>query len=177
MTEINLLQRDHWAAFAVTGIITAPTIPLGAGPDMYLTRANCFGEESGLSNALYQSFDSFGFKPIADITFHHPKILLVPLTDSSVTSVKNALLICDMALAFFNKKYTFARARFVDWDRRTGAAVGAIYAKGEWKPIVKPPCMAGPAIIRPLENDFWDWFLAASYEINFRNWESAYFGA
>jgi hypothetical protein len=162
MTEIKLTQHEHWAAFAVTGLITAPVIPLGEGPDMYLAPGTCFGEASEFLRALHQSFDSFGLKIRNDITFTHPKVLLVPLTDGSDIAVKNALMAADMALAFFDKKYFFAKARFLNWDRRSGAAVGTTYANGEWKPIVKPPQMAGPGIVRHTGKDFWDWFLGAS---------------
>jgi hypothetical protein len=155
--KTKLAEYKHLVAFAVTGLIATPVIPLGEGPDMYLAPIGFLGER--FSKALYQSFESFGIRLDRDVTVVHPKVLIVPMRETSESSIRNVLLISDMALAFFNKKCAFARARFVEWDRRAGSAVGAYIEDGEWKPILRPRRMAGPGILRPLPKDFWDWFL------------------
>ncbi len=129
---------------------------------MYLAPLSYFGEDTAFGKALGQSFDSFGLRADLDVTYSHPKVLLVPLSEASDLAVKNALLVSDMALAFFNKKYFSAKARFLNWDRRIGVAVGAHGNKKRgWTPILKPAQMLGPAIVKPIKKDFWDWLLAA----------------
>lgn len=162
--NINLATHASWVAFPITGIISAPVIPLGPGPDMYIVRESHFVSSNihGLSMALKESFQSFGFEASEHVTLKDPKLLLVPITDDSDEAVKNALLVCDMALAFFNKKYFSARARFLNWDRKAGKAIGVMYSKGTWLPILRPSSLVGPAIVKAIDSDFWDWFLGAS---------------
>lgn len=163
-TTIDISKYKYLLIIPITGLITAPIIPLGGDPDMYLARESHFtnGNIPGLSEALAESFKSFGFEASIDVTLKEPKVLVVPITDGSELAIKNALVVSDMALAFFNKKYFSSRAQFLSWDRRAGKAIGALYSEGKWQPILHEPKLGGPAIISPTEYDFWDWMLAAS---------------
>jgi hypothetical protein len=161
---IDLSQNENWVAFVITGIITAPVIPLGAGPDMYVLRESHFAKTNvhSLSQALKESFEDFGFEASKNISLNDPKLLLIPVTDSTEEAIKNALIVSDMALALLNKKYFSAKARFLNWDRRAGRAIGAACNKGVWRPVLRGNESAGPAIVRATEYDFWDWFLSAA---------------
>ena len=88
-----------------------------------------------------------------------PQFLLFAISDCSETVIKNALAICDIALAMFSKKTEIARLQFLHWDRRGGTAVGAFREHDAWKPMLRPNRKNGPAIVFPPELDFWDVFL------------------
>jgi len=164
MQTINLSVHDSWVAFAITGLITTPVIPLGQAPDMYLVRQSNFeaGGVDGFVDALNESFQSFEFSAQYDISLRDPILLLMPIVDSSIETVRDVLIFADMALAIFNRKYFSARARFLNWDRRTGTAIGVIRSGQTWNPIKRPNQLSGPAIVKAIENDFWDWFLSAA---------------
>jgi hypothetical protein len=165
--ETKIIDLSHYRyliALPLTGIITAPAIPLGIGPDMYILRKSHFidGDSSGLNLSLKKSFESFGFGTTKNTILRDSLLLVVPVTEINEEGVKNALIVSDMALAFFNKKYFSARARFLSWDRKEGKAIGAICSNSKWSPILCANYPGGPAIIKPLDYDFWDWFLSSS---------------
>ena len=164
MSEINLSKHDNWIALVINGVISAPVIPLGDGPDMYILRESHIvnAKLPGIKEALKESFEDFGFEASEKITLNDPKLLLVPVTEITDGAVRKALIIADMALAFFNRKYFSARAQFLNWDRKKGRAIGITYANGALAPIKSNFSYAGPAIVQAVEHDFWDWILAAS---------------
>lgn len=164
LQEINLSKHKNWISLVITGVISAPIIPLGAGPDMYILRESHLVDAKlpGIKEALKGSFEDFGFEASERITLNDPKLLLVPVTEISEEAIRNALIIADMALAFFNRKYFSAKARFLNWDRKEGRAIGITYANGVISPIKSNFSHSGPAIVQAVEYDFWDWFLAAS---------------
>lgn len=163
MNVINLSEHKHWAIFVITGIISAPVIPLGLDQEMYILRKSHFTEPDilELDKALKESFTDFGIEISSDFVFNDPKLLLVSLTDGSKEAIKNALIVSDLALGIFNRKYFSARARFVSWDRRAGKALGAVLSDGSWGGILQSRGQVGPAIAGAIDPDFWDWFLSA----------------
>ncbi|WP_337237111.1 hypothetical protein, partial [Salmonella enterica] len=76
------------------------------------------------TESLRLSFESFGLEASTKLTLNDPKLLLVPICNSDEKTIKEAMIVADMALALFNKKYFSAKAKFINWDRRTGEAVG-----------------------------------------------------
>lgn len=168
INTLNLAQHDNWVAFVITGIVTAPLIPLGLGPVMYVVRESHFEQAKidGLSNALQDSFENFGFEASKNISLNDPKLLLIPVEDLADETIKNVLIVSDMALAFLNKKYFSAKTRFLFWDRKSGHAIGAKCNNGKWEPILKSAESFGPAIVSAIEADFWDWFLSSSLKDN-----------
>lgn len=146
MNTINLSEHKHWAIFVITGIITAPIIPLGLEQEMYILRRSHFTEPemSELDKALKESFTDFGIEVSSDFVFNDPKLLLVPLTDGGEEAIKNALIVSDLALGIFNRKYFSARARFISWDRRVGRALGAVLSDGSWNGILQSRGQVGP---------------------------------
>ena len=131
MKFLDLSKYDHWMAIAITGLIDAPIIPLGAGPDMYILSERHFknAKRDDFSLALKESFEDFGLEASEKLTLNDPKLILVPLTDVSAEIVSDALKIADMALACFNQIYFPSRARFIKWERRSGKAIGLLAQK------------------------------------------------
>ncbi|MDF3918502.1 hypothetical protein P3W43_06495 [Salinicola salarius] len=164
MKFLDLSKYDHWMAIAITGLIDAPIIPLGAGPDMYILSERHFknAKRDDFSLALKESFEDFGLEASEKLTLNDPKLILVPLTDVSEEIVSDALKIADMALACFNQIYFPSRARFIKWERRSGKAIGVTCTKGAVSAIRSGFNLTGPAIVKPVEYNFWDWFLASS---------------
>jgi Apea-like HEPN len=150
----------HWAAIAVTGVIYVPVIPLGHLPDLHFVPASFLETDPSFKAALAESFSSFGLaEKQDDARIEHPQYLLFAINDCSETVVRNALAICDMALAIFSKKTEIARLQFLHWDRRGGRAVGVVRENGVWEPILRSNRNDGPAIVFPPAPDFWDTFL------------------
>jgi len=164
LPEIKLSEYKHWIALAITGVITVPVIPLGTGPDMYILKASHLVDAkfSGVSEALKESFKNFGFESSETITLNDAKLLLVPVTEISNEEVRNTLIIADMALALFNRKYFYAKARFLNWDRKEGRAIGFTYSDGVISSIKKNISHFGPGILSAIEPNIWDWLLTAS---------------
>ncbi|WP_245905542.1 HEPN domain-containing protein [Photobacterium lipolyticum] len=160
---INLSDYDHWIAISITGVITAPIVPLGLGPDMYICRESHMPSnlKGKFIKSLRASFESFGLEASTKLTLNDPKLLLVPICNSDEETVKNALIVADMALALFNKKYFSARAKFINWDRKLGKAVGVVSSKGKLSSILASNSSYGPAIAQPLGQDVWDWLLGS----------------
>ncbi|EGR4144206.1 hypothetical protein O1D18_003332 [Vibrio cholerae] len=160
---INLSDYEHWIAISITGVITAPIVPLGLGPDMYICRESHMPSslKGVFTESLRLSFESFGLEASTKLTLNDPKLLLVPICNSDEKTIKEAMIVADMALALFNKKYFSAKAKFINWDRRTGEAVGVISTKGKLTPILAKSQLYGPAIVHPLGQDVWDWLLGS----------------
>ncbi len=92
----DLTLVSNWAAIAVTGVIYAPVIPLGLGPDLHLVPASFLEIEPTFKKALAESFHSFGLAEVqCDATVALPQFLLFAISDCSETVVKNAMAICD----------------------------------------------------------------------------------
>ncbi|MCE7535592.1 hypothetical protein [Aliivibrio fischeri] len=161
MEIIDLGENDYWLAVAVTGMITAPIVPLGLGPDMYICKESDLPENvrNSFSSSLKKSFESFGLEASEKLTLNNPKLLIVPLCDAEEETIKNALIVADMALALFNKKYFSAKTRFISWDRQQGKAVGVISSQHKFSPISDSSSPFGPGIVQPLGTDIWDWLL------------------
>lgn len=161
MQSIELDEHKYWLAVVVTGMITAPIVPLGLGPDMYICKESDFPENkrNQLSDSLKSSFESFGLEASVKLTLNNPKLLIIPICNADDDTVKNALIVADMALAIFNKKYFSAKARFINWDRHQGKAVGVLSSEKTLSPITDSSSSFGPGIVQPLGTDVWDWLL------------------
>ncbi|MEZ8065155.1 MULTISPECIES: hypothetical protein [Vibrio] len=161
MKTIDLGKYQQWVAVVVTGMITTPVVPLGLGPDMYICKVSDLPEsmKSPFSSSLKSSFESFGLEASEKLTLNNPKLLIVPTVNTDEDTVKNALIVADMALALFNKKYFSAKARFINWDRSQGKAIGVVCNEGNFEPITSSNSPFGPGIVKALETDVWDWLL------------------
>lgn len=161
MQVIDLSKHKHWLAVAITGMITVPIVPLGLGPDMYICKESDLPENvrNQFSDSLKSSFESFGLEASVKLTLNNPKLLIIPLCNAEEDTVKNALIVADMALALFNKKYFSAKARFINWDRHQGKAVGVVSSERKFSPITDFSPSFGPGIVQPLGSDVWDWLL------------------
>lgn len=162
-STIDLSKYNHLLVVSISGMITAPIISLGHGPDLYIAKVSDFkrANDTGFIEALTNSFHSFGFQSNHDIALNDPKVLIIPINEGSELAIKNALIFSDIALAIFNKKYWSSKAQFLNWDRKNGVAIGAVRSFNVWKPIQRPTQTPGPAIVRSIAPDFWDYLLSS----------------
>lgn len=161
MLKIDINRSEKWVAFAVTGVLSIPPIGLGAGPDMYLIQ-DPKEPESGtaeLFSAVEESFHSFGLTDHTQLTLGFMKVLLIPMKDISEYGIKVGLMVADLALSIFNKKIFMARARLINWHRRDGIAVGAVFERGKWTPLKAKNTAMGPGLLVAPDTDYWDKFL------------------
>ncbi|MBO9745519.1 MULTISPECIES: hypothetical protein [Xanthomonas] len=161
MLKIDINRSEKWVAFAVTGVLSIPPIGLGLGPDMYLIQdpkdPNCGSSE--IFSAVEESFHEFGITDHGPLTLNYIKVLLIPMKDISDYGIKIGLMVADLALSVFNKKVTMARARLINWHRRDGMAVGAMFESGKWTALKPRNTAMGPALQWDPGTSYWDKFL------------------
>ncbi|WP_236170160.1 hypothetical protein [Pseudomonas parasichuanensis] len=161
MVVIDINASKKWVAFAVTGVLGVPPVGLGLGPDMYLIQDQK-RPEAGMDQlflAVDESFRSFGITDQLPLTLGFTKVLLIPMKDVSAEGLKVGLMVADVALAVFNKKVHMARTRLINWNRRQGEAVGAIFEEGQWRPIAAKNTAMGPLLRYDPGVSHWDKFL------------------
>ncbi len=159
---IDLLEFETWLALPILGMIMGKTITLGDSDEIRIIQLSHLdkGCQTQLSEKLIESFASWGLDYSNDLLLNKPQLLLISIDDSSCDTIRDALIYSDLALTILNKKlYGFGLPQFVQWDRRGGSAVGAIYKNSTWKPLLRPSQTLNPAI-RNLEKDSWDGFLS-----------------
>lgn len=161
MVVIDINASRKWVAFAVTGVLGIPPVGLGLGPDMYLIQDQKRPEAGmgQLFHAVDESFRLFGITDHIPLTLGFIKVLLIPMKDVSEEGLKIGLMVADVALAVFNKKVPMARTRLINWNRRQGEAVGALFEDGEWKPIIAKNTAMGPGLMYDPGLSHWDKFL------------------
>lgn len=161
MVKIDISKSDKWVAFAVTGVLSTPPIGLGLGPDMYLiqdSKDSNYGAAQ-LFSAVDQSFKEFGVTDHTPLTLDYIKVLLIPMKDVSDYGIKVGLMVADLALSVFNKKVIMARARLINWHRRDGVAIGAVFENGKWTALKTRNTAMGPGLFSDPGTTHWDKFL------------------
>lgn len=161
MLKIDINRSDKWVAFAVTGVLSMPPIGLGLGPDMYLIQdpKNPDSGTSPLFSAVEESFQDFGVTDHTPLTLGFIKVLLIPMKDVTEYGIKVGLMVADLALSVFNKKVIMARARLINWHRRDGVAIGAIFEHGKWAALKTKNTAMGPGLRWDPGTSYWDKFL------------------
>jgi hypothetical protein len=161
MLVIDINRSEKWVAFAVTGVLSIPPIGLGLGPDMYLIQdqKDSNSGTSQLFSAVEKSFENFGVTDHIPLTLGFIKVLLIPMKDITDYGIKVGLMVADLALSVFNKKVAMARARLINWHRRDGVAIGAIFEKGKWTAIKNNNTAMGPGLRWDPGTSYWDKFL------------------
>lgn len=161
MLVIDINRSEKWVAFAVTGVLSIPPIGLGLGPDMYLIQdqKDSNSGTSQLFSAVEESFQQFGVTDHIPLTLGYIKVLLIPMKDVTDYGIKVGLMVADLALSVFNKKIAMARARLINWHRRDGVAIGAIFEKGKWTAIKNSNTAMGPGLRWDPGTSYWDKFL------------------
>ncbi len=112
-----------------------------------------------LFSAIEESFQNFGVTDHTPLTLDHMKVLLIPMKDISDYGVKVGLMVADLALSIFNRKVLLARARLINWHRRDGIAIGALYENGKWTALKAKNTAMGPALRQDPGKSHWDKFL------------------
>ncbi|WP_434627932.1 hypothetical protein [Pseudomonas sp. Z6-14] len=161
MLKIDINRSEKWVAFAVTGVLSIPPIGLGLGPDMYLIQdqKKPGSGTSELFSAVEESFYEFGVTDPTPLTLGFIKVLLIPMKDVTENGIKVGLMVADLALSVFNKKIAMARARLINWHRRDGVAVGAIFEHGKWCSLKTRNTAMGPGLRFDPGISYWDKFL------------------
>lgn len=171
---IDLSKSKTWLALPIIGVIVGQEITIGNNDEIKFIRLSQPEEDdqtllSGLSEKLIESFQSWEVDSSNNLLLNKPQLLLIPIVNLSPDTIRNALIYSDLALTLLYKKsYGFGLPQFVQWDRRYGSAVGAVYNNTAWEPLLRPSKIPTP-VIRELAKDDWDELLSKLLQAQLNN--------